>query len=215
MLTSMKWMADMDTRKTVRFPEFLLKLIEAEAKKQNKPVSDIIIKGMDHYFTCEKESQVQAMRLILLKYHTKCLKCGSDLPPQTWAMYGKGVGAICTECFIERLGDKGIVQKFMKMKELNWTMKALQKQCEEKADLLREFSFFETLQALHDKVSQYHKLIMEYLKTGFEKPKKESEVFDQADILAKKLLAIIQEAELFMKGPPLKKKKKKKPTYAT
>lgn len=192
-----------------RLDDALRKKLEAEAERTKKSVAELIHEAVDHWFKCDKIEGIPEMRLILLKYHARCLKCGCDLPPNTWAMYGKGVGAICTDCFIEKLGDKGIVKKFMKVKELKWTMKSLENQLNEKAEKLRQFNFYEVIDQMHKGYGEIHKLIMAYLKTGFQKPEKEKEALDELERLIKKQWAIIQEAQMFIKGPPLKKKKKK------
>ena len=70
-----------EKRVTVRVPEELFKKLEAEAKKQgksnNQTMLDLWEKGFRH--DTEGEDQVPAMRLILLKYPARCLKCGCDL----------------------------------------------------------------------------------------------------------------------------------------
>ena len=207
-----------EIRRTVRGPEELFKKLEAEAKKQGKSINQVMLDLWEKGFRYDEktEDQVPAMRLILLKYPARCLKCGKDLPPQTWAMYGKGVGAVCVDCFIEKLGDKAIVKKVMRLKELKWTIKALERQLELKSDELRKLDFLEVIVKMRDGYGEIHKLILEYLKTGFDKTDKEKDALNDLETLIQKQWAIIEEAKLFLMGPSsLIRKKKKKQSYAT
>jgi len=205
----------MTKRFEVRLDEDFFKKIEAETKKEGKSINQTMLDLMEKGFKYadKTEDQVPAMRLILLKYPARCLKCGKDLPPQTWAMYGKGVGAVCVNCFIEKLGDKAIVMKVMRLKELKWTMKALERQVELKSDELRKLDFLEVIVKMRNGYGEIHKLVLEYLKTGFDKSDKEKEALDELERLIEKQWAIIEEAKLFLMGPfpDIKQKKKKKP----
>jgi len=200
----------------VRGPEDLFKRIEAEAKREHESMNQTMLNLMEKGLMQEPD-QVPAMRLILLKYPARCLKCDCELPPQTWAMYGKNVGAICLDCFIEKLGDKAIVKKVMRLKELKWTIKALERQVDLKSDELRKLklNFLEIIDKMWKGYGEIHKLILAYLKTGFDKPDKEKDVLNDLETLIQKEWAIIEEAKLFLMGPmPVIKKKKKKKSYA-
>lgn len=197
----------------VRGPEEFFKRIEAEAKNQGKSKNQMMLDLMEKGLM-QQQDETPAMRLILLKYPARCLKCDCELPPQTWAMYGKGVGAVCLDCFIEKLGDKAIVKKVMRLKELKWTIKALEKELELKSDELRKLNFLEVIVKMRDGYGEIHKLILEYLKTGFDKSNKEKDALNDLETLIQKQWAIIEEAKLFLMGPtPLIKKKKKKKPY--
>jgi len=208
----------MARRFEIQFDDETFEKLEAEAKKTGKSKTQLIRELIDKGFrySDKSEDQVPAMRLILLKYPARCLKCDCELPPQTWAMYGKGVGAICLDCFIEKLGDKAIVKKVMRLKELKWTIKALERQLELKSDELRKLNFLEIIDNMWKGYGEIHKLVLEYLKTGFDKSDKEKKALDELERLIQKQWAIIEEAKLFLMGPtPLIRKKKKKKPYVT
>lgn len=205
----------MTKRFEVRLDEDLFKKIEAEATKEGKSVNQMMLDLLEKGFMQEQD-QVPAMRLILLKYPARCLKCGCELPPQTWAMYGKNVGAVCLDCFIEKLGDKAIVKKVMKLKELKWTIKALESQLELKSDELRKLDFLVIINDMWKGYGELRKLVVDYMKAGFDKPEKAKEQMDELERLIQKQWAIIEEARLFLMGPmpAIRKKKKKKPYIA-
>jgi len=202
---------------SIRFEEDLQKKLEAEAERTKKSVGQLVNEAVDHFFKCDKAEGIEQLHMIVLKYPTTCKgKCKKELKAGDWAYYARGFGAICLDCFIERLGDKAIVKKFMKIKELKWTQKALETQLDEKADQLRQFNFYDIINKMHDGYSEIYKLMMEYLKQGFDKPEAEKKALDDLERLIQKQWAIIEEAQLFIKGPPLKKKKKtSKQDYAT
>jgi len=201
----------------IRLDEDFFKKIEAEAKKQGKSVNqmmlDLFAKGLTYD---DDVTGIPEMRLIILRYPAKCLKCGCELPPNTWAMYGKGVGAVCLDCFIEKLGDKAIVKKIMKLKELKFMLKALQKQVDQKSDELRKLNFLEIIEGMWKGDGELHKLVVDFMKAGFDKPENVRKTMDELDRLITRQLAILEETKLFLLGPfPEIKKKKKKRTYAT
>lgn len=195
----------------IRGPEDLFKRIEAEAKKEHKSINQTMLDLLEKGFM-QQQDEIPAMRLILLKYPARCLKCNCELPAQTWAMYGKGVGAVCLDCFIEKLGDKAIVKKVMRLKELKWTIKALEQQLTVKTDELRKLDFLGTIKTMREGYGEIHKLILQYMKVDFEKPDKAVDTLNELEELIQKQWAIIEEAKLFMMGPPpdIKKRKKKK-----
>ena len=201
----------------VRGPEDLFQKFEAEANRTGKSMNQLMLDAMDHWLKCDKAEGIEQLHMIVLKYSTRCKgKCKRELQAGDWAYYARGFGAICLDCFIERLGDKAVVKKFMKIKELKWTQKALETQLNEKAEKLREFNFYEVIDNMHKGYGEIHKLVMDFLKEDFEKPEKAKEALDELERLIQKQWAIIQEAEMFVKGPPLsKRKKRKKTTYAT
>lgn len=207
-------------RFNARLKEDHFKKLEAEAQSTGKSINDLLNEYLERGFKYDDSKkatdEAPAMHLILLKYRARCLKCGKDLKPQTWAMYGKGVGAVCTDCFIEKLGDKGIVLKVMKLKELKWTIKALEKKLLEKTDELRKLDFLTVIQSMNEGYIEIHRLVMEYMKTGFEKPESDrTRTMEELDRLIEKQWAIIEEAQFFLMGPPptLKKKKKRKKSH--
>jgi len=83
-----------------------------------------------------------------------------------------------------------------------------------KSDELRKLNFLEIIENMWKGYGEIHKLILEYLKTGFDKTDKEKDALNELETLIQKQWAIIEDAKLFLIGPtPLFKKKKKKKTY--
>jgi len=201
-------------QKIFRLPPKLAHQFEDEAKRlmaqgEVSSENDLAQKALAHFLICKNTETVQSLKLIVLRYPAKCLKCKKQLEQGSWAWWGRGVGVICTDCEVMKYGDKAIVRKLIKLKELQWQIKSLDKELDVKAEQFKEFNFYEILQKMHQGNSETHKMVMEYLRTSFEKPEDEKKALDEIGRLSEQQGKIIQEMELFMKQPFKKKKKKK------
>lgn len=196
--------------RSLRLPDDIATKIERDTKEQRlESENEYIIKALEHYLKCKKAEIVQALKLIPFRYPAKCLKCGTEIKVGEYGLWGRGVGAICIDCHVQKFGDKTLVKKFMKLKELEWLKKALEFECEEKADELRQFNFYEIIQQMHVGYQEIYKLSMEYLKQRFDKPEQEKQALDELLRLIEKTWQTINDANLFMKVPLRKRKKKK------
>lgn len=197
-------------KKIYRFPEKLVDKIQKDFKEQGfNSENDYVIHALEHFLACKKTETFQALKLIPLKYAGKCLKCQKEQPVGSWAMWGRGVGIICMDCYVQKFGDKSTAKLVMRLKEIKWKIQAVQKELDEKAEQLRKFNFYEVINKMHEGYREIYKLTMEYLKAGFSKPEEEKEALDEIERLCKKQWAIIEEAERFMRVPFKKKRKKK------
>jgi hypothetical protein len=122
--------------KTVRLSEDLCKWLEEETKKKGPNYSEnqIIEDAIRHYSTCNHLDQQGQMRLIVLRYSDSCLKCKRAIEVGEFALWSRGIGAICIDCYVQRFGDKSIIAKFLKVRELDQTRKALLHECDKLAD---------------------------------------------------------------------------------
>lgn len=55
--------------------------------------------------------------LIVVRYPSKCIKCGKEVKTGDNALWVKGLGIICLECALPH--DKSVLKKYLKIKELN------------------------------------------------------------------------------------------------
>ena len=201
----------MPHRTTFRCSDKLREKIEKDTLEQGlESVNDWLNEASEHYLTCKKAEIAQNLKLIPLKYAGRCLKCGKVLDAGTWAMWGRGVGVICTDCFIQKFGDKATVKLVMREKEIRWKIKALNKELDGKAEQYRTFNFYEIINTVHQQSTEIHKLIVQYLKTNFDKPEQEKQTLDNLEKLSKKQWALVQDADRFMRVPIKKPKKKKR-----
>jgi mRNA-degrading endonuclease HigB of HigAB toxin-antitoxin module len=199
--------------KTLRIPEKLNEEIQQDVAQSGFPSeNEYMTKAIEHFLTCKKADVIQGMKLIVFKYKGTCLKCGHEIPVGSYGFWAKGTGAICLDCHVMRYGDKLLVKRYMKVKEYDTLLKALEVQCDEKAEQFRGFNFYEIMEKIHQNSNTLHSLIMEYLKAGFDKPEAEKTVLDEIQRLIEDQRHVLADAEQFMKVP-LKKKKKEIPNY--
>ncbi len=129
-------------------------------------------------------------------------------------MYARGTGAICVECHQKRFGTKGSVRKYMKVVELDYTLKNLTIQCDEKADQLRTFNFYEMLQELFDGNMKLRTLVEKYLLQDLGREEEENETLEEIKNLMVDQIRLTHGIRNFIKIPLRTKKKNKKKEVA-
>src|SRR4030042_641296 len=155
-------------QKNMRISEQLAQAIENDTKHKGfASENEWLIKASQHLRDCTKSDEQAAMKLIILRYATSCIKCHKPIPEGQWALYGRGIGAVCMDCYIERVGDKATVAKFLKMRELSHTVKALKSEAERLADNTEVLVFAGKLDDFLKKAQQVRDLAMQYMKEPF------------------------------------------------
>lgn len=205
--------SQMSERVNLRLNSKLKKVCEQDAKQKDVPsFNEYVVRALEHFLTCSKLELSAQMRLIVLKYDGKCLKCGNVVKAGNWALYGRGVGVVCMDCYIERIGDKALVAKYLKVREWKQILKALQSECERYAQDLEDFKLFERLKGMDETVEKLNKAVMLYLseKIG---TSKEQEALEDVVRQLKELRALTDTIrELYKKLS--KRKKPDKTVYA-
>jgi hypothetical protein len=90
-----------------------------------------------------------------------------------YALYGRGVGAVCLDCHIERVGDKTTIAKYLRNRELDKVHRALSNECELLAEKVEVFRTVDKLEALIQGRKQTEELIDKYLKSGLATPQEQ------------------------------------------
>jgi len=130
----------MTVRKELRFSSELAKTVEDNAKTKGIPESEYIRQAVEHFNTCKKsEPEIPTLRMIITKYPSKCTNphCNQLIPIGSIAYWSKNV-IICMDCFIQALGDKALASKYLKMRELNKIVHALEKEANQYADFIND-----------------------------------------------------------------------------
>jgi len=157
-------------QKNIRISEQLAQAIENDTKHKGlQSENEWLTKACQHFLDCTKSDEQAAMKLIVLRYATSCIKCHKPIPDGQWALYGRGIGAVCMDCYIERVGDKATVAKFLKMRELSHVVKALKSEADRLADKTEVLVFADKLSELIKKDQELRELVMTYLRQPFVK----------------------------------------------
>lgn len=134
---------------------------------------------------CEPDSERQQienrMHMIVLRYPGHCLKCQKALSPGDWALYGQGIGAICIDCFTQRIGDKALLAKYLKLREYERIINALKIEAERLAQTVEFGQIVEKIDMLHKTNKEIHRSLMDYFQSLGEEAERE-----KLDILLKK-----------------------------
>lgn len=142
----------------------LKRAIEQDCKQRGmSSLNEYFVRALEHFLTCSKLELSAQMRLIVLKYDGKCLRCGNEVKAGNWALYGRGVGVVCMDCYIERIGDKALVAKYLKIREWKQVSKALKAECERLAQDLEDYRLIARMKELETKNKEVNKSIMQYL----------------------------------------------------
>jgi hypothetical protein len=162
---------------------------------------------------CEPDSERQQMKnrmhMIVLRYPGKCLKCGKPLAPGDWALYGQGIGAICIDCFIQRIGDKALLAKYLKLREYERIIGALKIEAERLAQNVEFGQIVEKIDLLCKTNNEIHSALMDYFKNLATEAERES-----LEILLKRtdeLENLIKAIQDFIMAHTVKHEKKKEP----
>ena len=194
-------------RESFRVSEELVKKIDTYVKQRGISKTDLFTSALVHFFTCTRVEPSFQLRLIPLRYEASCLLCRKKLEVGAYAMYARGTGAICVDCHQKRFGDKGSVRKYMKVIELDYTLKNLKIQCDEKAEQLRTFSLYEKIQELFDGDIKIRTLLYEFLREGFADPEQRKVLEDARKLIANQIEVTQKVRDLIR--VPLKKTKRK------
>lgn len=202
----------MSERYGFRMTKELKDAIEKDAKQGSFPsMNEWLTEAAKHFLECKKAYQTSSMRLIVLKYSGYCLnpKCKRKVDVGEWAYYGRGVGIICLDCFIERLGDKTVIAKYMKMRELKHSIKVFQAELDNLADKLDIYATADKLDQLHKEAVELKKFCMRYLKEAIGRPE-EQKALEDVIRATNDMVAILRAMEEFFEKR-LKRKIKKAP----
>lgn len=205
--------SEMTKKISIRFDDDLFKKIEAEIQTSGKSQTEVIHLLVEQGLKYDKDAKdVQRMKEIITKYDGRCIKCGENIPAQSSALWGKGIGLLCMDCYIKRIGDKAVVRKVMKLKELNWQIQAFKKILDELAEKYRLFNLYELIDRLSKGDEELNKKNWEFLreKIGTEDERKTIETIVHKVQQQRK---IMDEIYQFMQIPFKKKKKRKKKSY--
>jgi hypothetical protein len=188
----------MTKEKKLRIDDKLAEKLETDAKQKNISENEWLTQATQHYLECKKADESGNMKLIVLRYDGHCLKCGEKVEHGNWALYGRGVGIICMDCYVGKIGDRALIAKYLKMREYEKIKKALQNEVERLADKVEVFQAGEKLQALSEQWEKLTKLVQDYLTTGLGRPE-EKELFEE--IIREKVIteALIRDVEDFIK----------------
>jgi hypothetical protein len=154
-------------QKSLRIPDDLDKINEDDRKQKNiSSENDYYLQALEHFHKCKKLEESASMKPIILRYSGTCLKCKQPVDAGQWALYGRGVGVVCMDCYIERIGDKPLIAKFLKMRELDQTVKALRHEALKLADKVEVLQFASKLDAVFKKDEEMRNLVFSYLRQG-------------------------------------------------
>jgi len=199
---------------TFRLEENLVNRLKDEANKKGISLTDLLTQALNHFLNCDKIEQSPSMKMILLRYPTQCLKCGNKISPYSWALYGRGVGAICLDCYVQRLGDKTLVAKYLKVKELNRLIKALKSEADRLSDELETLTINDKIKQLEEQSKEVHQLALSYLKDiGSFLNKDERRILEELAKLTENEMEILRNIDLFLTSKIGIKTKKKVKQY--
>lgn len=157
---------------SIKIEEELIKYIKQQAREKNIEISEFIREAIEHYQSCKvkekAETKEASLKLIVTKYDGKCSKCSNYVPMGSLAYFGKSEGStilICLDCMVENKSDKALASRYLKMRELDKTVRALRKEAEYLASKLEDLQAVQKFDNIYDKINETIKLVMNYLRT--------------------------------------------------
>jgi len=145
--------------------------MEEDAKiRGEKSLTDYIQKTVEHFLKCKETEISNVMKLIILKYDGTCLKCKRKVEAGSYALYGHGLGIICLDCHVERVGDKTTVAKYLRNRELDKITSALKREADTLAEKVEVYRTIDKMEQVADSHKKLEELINKYLKSGLATP---------------------------------------------
>lgn len=155
----------MTETKTFRLPKRLVDAMERDFKQQGMDsMNKWAVSAFEHFLVCKDGMSASQMRLIVLQYDATCKRCGVHIPAGNWALYGRGAGAICMDCYVERIGDKALVAKYLKMREYRQIIKALSVEAERLASKVELGKIAEYIEEMKEKSTVIYVKLMDYFR---------------------------------------------------
>jgi len=188
-------------RYTVRINDDVDNKINEKIKNNGISMTDYIKMALEHSLVCEKgeKDDIPALRPIISKYRGKCSKqnCGKIIEIGEPCYWAKGI-IICMDCMIQKgLGDKTLIAKYLKTRELNRTLKALQNECDRLANQIENLTISDRLENFIKQVENMHKLIFDYMRE-IRPQEKERELLEQIRQNSDKEVQLIRDLETFL-----------------
>ena len=155
----------MTETKTFRLPKRLVDAMERDFKQQGMDsMNKWAVSAFEHFLVCKDGMSASQMRLIVLQYDATCKRCSGHIPAGNWALYGRGAGAICMDCYVERIGDKALVAKYLKMREYKQIIKALSIEAERLASKVELGKIAEYIEEMKEKSTVIYVKLMDYFR---------------------------------------------------
>jgi len=155
----------MSSKKTYRLPKRLADAVSRDYKQQGMDSENqYVIKALEHFLICKDGMSQSQMKLIVLQYPANCKRCDKHIEAGNWALYGRGVGAICMDCYVEKIGDKALIAKWLKMRELKQVVKALRAEAERLAVNVEVGKVAEYIEKMKEKTTIMYSRLMSYFR---------------------------------------------------
>lgn len=194
--------------KTPRISDKLADNIEKDAKQRGLPENEWMTKAFEHFLICKKTDDTAPMKLIVLRYPANCLRCKGKISAGEWALYGRGVGAVCIDCYVERIGDKALIAKYLKLREWKQILKAVKAECEKFAQRLEGYQLTDKVRILETQFNDLNAETIKYLKEKIGTAE-ESKALENVVRATEKLKQTINEVRAFFEKL-LKQRKREK-----
>jgi hypothetical protein len=204
---------------TLRISEDLIKQVQTDIEKRGVTQTQWFLDAAEHYLACSKTEKTESMRLIVFKYAGTCLKCGRRVEGGEWGLYGRGVGVVCMDCYVEKIGDKSLVAKYLKTREYERLVKVLKQQADGYADKVEIYAVGEKHGEVTQEIKKTDELVKRYL-TSAVATDQEKQVLENLVQREKDIDRYLYDLEEYLKnkligGVKIERKKQQQKAYET
>jgi hypothetical protein len=151
--------------KSYRFPKEVCDLMnkDIEEKHVNSETEYVVQAIINFAGKKEGEKDVQGMKLIVTQYDGTCIKGHEHIEKGSWALYGKGIGLVCLDCYVQKLGDKTLIAKYLKNRDLDRITRTLQEEADRLAGKVESYQSVEKLDLLITQQNKTMEIVKQYL----------------------------------------------------
>ena len=159
--------------KTIKVPDDVHEKLIKLSEEKKKTIGEVIKELLDKEQSGNIQIEIPRLKLIRLKYPTKCIFCKKELEENDLGFWSKGMtGVICVHCVVkESFGvDKQLKQiaKYeVEIRRIKAIKRELNKQIEELASqyVIYEASekIYELSKTIEEKIGELEKMVFDYL----------------------------------------------------
>ncbi|MCD6418484.1 hypothetical protein J7M00_06860 [bacterium] len=156
--------------KDVSIDEVLYYKVKEYARKKGVSIRQATEEMILAYLSGDQgdPKSVSEWKQIAVKYPTTCVFCGKPINRGEVAMWAKGVGVAHLGCYYEKVlnstGDKTIAKKYLKIKELEHTIKGLKQQADELANVVLRYEVIKQVNEWGDRMLKFANNFVQYIR---------------------------------------------------
>lgn len=143
----------------VQIDEELYNFIKQKAEEKGRSLREIIEELIKDYKQPRPKTLAKGIVLgkeqhVILKEESQCALCGRKLYPGYHVVFYENLGHVCLKCYYRKMYNKALADKYLKVKELQETIKQLKKRADELALEVEKLEAVKNIDGIISRIEQ-------------------------------------------------------------